>query len=1015
MNTIFRFCLLAVASIAPAAPLIADSQPTASHPARLLAALRSSTAEEARAVDVRKLEIDMGPGTLVIESGVIVPAAPVDGRTLETAFVGDAWFRFSTPDPVESHQLELFTGETALVTPVSHAVIVTGNEGTFSTMLAGDRSTSPQVREAVKLYKDWVKGAERQGFAADLSMIRSLVGDPRFRNYFAVWCRSPEQGDFFYIVDPSESEPITLGQFVPVDLSGLDVWQQRWVKNYMRRYKFQGRFSEFSMEHPGDWDTWASPGVPPGATPAGSVQPEPEHYAIDLYVNPTIELDAKGSARIRLRAGAAAAQTIELSLYSGLRVEGVFGPESAPLGFIRREGALHVFLAKPLEPGGTMEIRVEFAGDLLEQSGKEAWALLDTESWYPRTGAVDRATYELTLRRPSRFAVLASGHHVDSGEENGVAWERRSLDVPALGATFELGRFDIVRDRAGHIELTFGFPAGDTGPSEEARRVVIDTTKRCLPWFEEKLGPYPLDYITIVTVNRGFSQGMLSMITLAEAAMEDLAAEGTPEERRRAEEAPALTISHEISHQWWGNWVGWASYRDQWLSEALAEYSSFQFGASTAENKTEFLARNARDWRGVLAATTADGRSVAALGPVTLGARLDSSKSSSGYQAIVYYKGAVVFRMLARMIGEEPFGRMLGELTRTVANRTLDTETFLKAIERMSGSDLSLFANQFVYGTGIPDVYFRYTTEPAPDGKGWTIRGEARQVGSGHESLRITKSAAGAWTVQRDSGSDTDVPLSSFVVPFQVVVNAPQTSKASKPGEIKSARGFGGRLVVKGHRTPFQIAVPEKPDRFELDQLGEVLALFHDEDWTPKRTLRLQALDLAASGDIEAAKKTLGQALQVPVYSDRAIAAMSAKRRSSLDQDEEARFEEARIHTLLARFQMDLGDLEAAEMELATAEALLKIPDKQAGWVDRILIRSRLSLVRGDIEGAYTRLKKGLHDRWLGAEGYALLAVAAEGTGHDRIADQALKRAESRGVDVHELREARAASRQKGS
>ena len=31
---------------------------------------------------------------------------------------------------------------------------------------------------------------------------------------------------------------------------------------------------------------------------------------------------------------------------------------------------------------------------------------------------------------------------------------------------------------------------------------------------------------------------------------------------------------HEMSHQWWGNLVGWESYRDQWLSEGLASFST---------------------------------------------------------------------------------------------------------------------------------------------------------------------------------------------------------------------------------------------------------------------------------------------------------------------------------------------------------------------------------------------------------------------------------------------------------
>ena len=35
-----------------------------------------------------------------------------------------------------------------------------------------------------------------------------------------------------------------------------------------------------------------------------------------------------------------------------------------------------------------------------------------------------------------------------------------------------------------------------------------------------------------------------------------------------------LFLGHEIAHQWWGHATTWDSYRDQWLSEALAEYSS---------------------------------------------------------------------------------------------------------------------------------------------------------------------------------------------------------------------------------------------------------------------------------------------------------------------------------------------------------------------------------------------------------------------------------------------------------
>ncbi len=37
--------------------------------------------------------------------------------------------------------------------------------------------------------------------------------------------------------------------------------------------------------------------------------------------------------------------------------------------------------------------------------------------------------------------------------------------------------------------------------------------------------------------------------------------------------ASELFRAHEVAHEWFGHKVGWKSYRDQWLSEAFAEYA----------------------------------------------------------------------------------------------------------------------------------------------------------------------------------------------------------------------------------------------------------------------------------------------------------------------------------------------------------------------------------------------------------------------------------------------------------
>ena len=46
---------------------------------------------------------------------------------------------------------------------------------------------------------------------------------------------------------------------------------------------------------------------------------------------------------------------------------------------------------------------------------------------------------------------------------------------------------------------------------------------------------------------------------------------------------------HEVSHQWWGHMVGWASYRDQWLSEGFADFSAGLFMQLTEKKPEKYL------------------------------------------------------------------------------------------------------------------------------------------------------------------------------------------------------------------------------------------------------------------------------------------------------------------------------------------------------------------------------------------------------------------------------------------
>jgi aminopeptidase N len=345
---------------------------------------------------------------------------------------------------------------------------------------------------------------------------------------------------------------------------------------------------------------------------------------------------------------------------------------------------------------------------MFDELQKGIFRLRHTSNWYPHVGTIDRATYDVTLRSPKKFELLASGRVVESKVEAGQLVEHRKLELPSIAFSFEVGAFEVVHARVGHVDLTVAISKTTIFKGTRAKTDVLEAVKEMLPFYEKTYGAYPLDYLTVVSVPRGFSQGYLGFVTLSQLLLVEgsgfyFLGEISP--RDLTAENRRETIAHELAHQWWGNKVGWHSYRDQWLSEALADFSAVTFMANASDKKSLYLARHASGWRSSLSRSTTDGRSIESIGPVVLGNRLASSKSTRARSAIMYDKGSLVFSMLARVLREDAMVEMLGSLADTVANRVIDTETFVKSLERMSGADLSWFADQYIYGTSIPEVF----------------------------------------------------------------------------------------------------------------------------------------------------------------------------------------------------------------------------------------------------------------------------------------------------------------------
>ena len=980
-------------------------------PADLLRQFEATALDTDSAVSVRNIELELGPAILAIDRGFLIPARFADGRVIELVFIGQARFRLEPPDAIEAGQLQLFTGDTSVDAAVEEAVLVLARENVATQLLERSHTQRPLpelLERARTLHARWIESTERRTTGVDAAVFKALMGDAEFQDYFAVWCHSFELGRFLFRFDPEEVEQITLGSFRQVQLTD---WERERLKHQMRIQRRKGRWLGWRFEDVGAWDIWLSTSwVPGGAKTPGQEGFEAEHYELDVKIRRDRML-LDGVARLTLRCGVEGRRTVRLDLHRDLPVQQVRDANGQELFHFRSGDEVVVLLPQPMQAGEELRLEVEYGGRALTWIDGKNFDLSDSGIWYPHVGTIDRATYDVTLRWPKKYAMFAGGRLVGQGREGRYRWERRALDIPAIAFSFVMGRFDVREFEAGDVKVRVAFRRTSVARTPRAVQAgVAEMLTDALEFFEKTFGPYPLQDLTVVTVPRRYSQSYLGFITLAGSVVSYTKNDSAVSNWYRG-----ATIAHELAHQWWGNLIGWWSYRDQWLSEAMANYSALLYQGQARDADASLLSLMSSGWRDSLSLLTENGRTIESLGPVVLGNRLNSSVARDAYRPIVYRKGAVVLAMLARTVGEKQFHEMLHSLVEAASNRVLTTEAFLAAIERMSGRDLDGFARQYIYGTGIPQIYYDYETDPGESG-GWVLRGEARKLTEPRYRHVVVRNGE-QWDLRREVITELHAGPTTLMVPFRLTFDT--DSSTGEEGPSPAGDHWFGQLFLEGSRHQFEIETDRRPMGLRLDPRGEILAGFYSAELDRKRYLHYLAQDLIVGGDVAAAEAGYRDALE--------IAAEEPRRRDPLAAVHSAispHAENLRIRLALARLYLDEGRDREALVELDGLDDDLAAHHEDFLQVERDVLRSRLDIRNGDYGAARQRLKrvldwaeKGAGDPWIDptepvpvaserravTEAFALLAIVAHETGRSREAEWATREAAAHGVDVSRL------------
>ena len=154
-------------------------------------------------------------------------------------------------------------------------------------------------------------------------------------------------------------------------------------------------------------------------------------------------------------------------------------------------------------------------------------------------------------------------------------------------------------------------------------------------------------------------------------------------------------VAHELAHQWFGDNVTCATWKDIWLNEGFATYSEYLAAKylTTASNTTTVLNTMFND------AKKSDG--IVYVPDTTDVNRIFSSD-------ITYNKGGSAIRVLHYLLGDSLFFNVCRQYQTQNANGNASTFDMNQLVNQLGGKDYNYFFNQWIYGNGIPSYTIKW-------------------------------------------------------------------------------------------------------------------------------------------------------------------------------------------------------------------------------------------------------------------------------------------------------------------
>jgi hypothetical protein len=653
--------------------------------------------------------------TWTLASGTVRLMEPLaDGTVTGLVFEGQGRFAMTIPDRYELAQLRRFTEKdelTSIEEPITQMVLRTTDRAIldlFPTAPANAAYTPTPLAE--KRHTMWLTELFDDGdariLASRLNGMPRVIADMNTAGFD--WLR--------YDYDATSVEEISLIRFRPRNPEG-------WI----------------SLDRPEDRQKNGRPGTrhsAPAALEHIDVKADLTKYGSFGDVGRSAQRSLEGQYVITATFAGIAPSTaaLELDIATTAHDLKAFSASGEPLTIYRdhigkrsihidqkvHDNSLVVILPTPLKQGEKQQVRFEYT---LETANYAAGG-----GWYPMLpeGFEQKHTARLELTVLKKNELRAMGRMESRREDAKTETSVWLVERPAKMITFSTAtRFQEVKVEVAGIPPIYSFgPMFQFGNTNKLRNVAADVANS-MQFYQNILGdPLPGGNFYVTNIAAGHGQAFDGFLHMSEYTF-------------MAEHpgASELFRAHEVAHEWFGHRVGWTSYRDQWLSEGLAQYAAMLFVQSTVKGGKGHFEEMLRSYDGVVKGNLSGGfskfnpwgliemnaRDRNRMGPIGHGFRAGTNEIPAAYVIQTYYKAPMVLHMLRMLMfyrtqSDELFAKVLRDYVKTYGGKAASTADFQRVLESNLGGDWGWFFDSWIYGGDIPTYRWRYEVTPGEGG-----------------------------------------------------------------------------------------------------------------------------------------------------------------------------------------------------------------------------------------------------------------------------------------------------------